>query len=110
MRKVVRLSETDMVRLIKRVLKEQEDEFFGTNRMMRDQGEWLDKDGNYVSKKTFDDFEDEDFTDSDEDFRKFIEKYGARTAARYFGADPEGMYKSFAKQAGPITMRRRKSR
>jgi hypothetical protein len=53
MKKVIRLTESDLIRIVKRVVKEQEEEIFATHPALDNKGKetWMDKQDNRVGSE-----------------------------------------------------------
>ena len=100
MARIVRLTESDLTRLVKRVIEESEYTRF------RDQDwGWYDKNSRLVPNEYFDDgdFDEEQF----DDYEKLYEKHP--WFPRLLGAHPESMFNSFKKEYGPAIVRTRRS-
>jgi hypothetical protein len=103
MKKVIRLTEADLVRIVKRVISEQSDKFGSF-----DNEEWFDKDDKFTSIDDMgDDFDEEEFDDFDE----LDSKHGHDT--KWFDKG-EGGRKSFDlykdKSKSPFKVRTRRNR
>ena len=80
MKKVVKLTESDLIRIVKRVISEQSNKFGSF-----DNEEWFDKDDKFTSVDDMgDDFDEEEFDDFDE----FDSKHGHDT--KWFGKGDRG--------------------
>ena len=80
MKKVIRLTESDLMRIVKRVISEQSNKFGSF-----DNEEWFDKDDKFTSVDDMDDdFDEEEFDDFDE----FDSKHGHDT--QWFGKGDSG--------------------
>jgi len=103
MAKIVRLTESDLTRLVKRVIKESK--YFKS----RDLDKWMDDEsGRYVDDiEDFDDYDEEEFDDYD----SFSEKHPGSTRHFNWGGDNagKGIFDKYKKEYGPLMVKTRRN-
>jgi len=102
-KKIIRLTESDLTRLVKRVIKESK--YFKS----RDLDKWMDdENGRYVDDiEDFDDYDEEEFDDYD----SFSEKHPGSTRHFNWGGDDAGkvIFDKYKDKYGPLKVRTRRS-
>jgi hypothetical protein len=112
MKKIIRLTESDLVRLVKRIISEGEryGSFGDSGGITDSKGKskhWVDMDTDQFSD---DDINDDDF-DSEEfdDYESFNEKHPKRKALNFGDDENKRMFKTYREKTGkPLTIKTRK--
>lgn len=107
MKKIVTLTESDLTRLIKRVI--QETKYLKS----RDMDGWVDEFDNKINSKDIPDFDTDYDEEEFDDYDKFSEKHPERTHhfnwGPDFGAGGKRIFDTYKDMYGPLKVRSRRS-
>jgi hypothetical protein len=102
MRKTIRLTESDLVRLVKRTIREMEDDRTFTS--FGDEDDWYDDEDKNIGDFDFD-FDEEEFDDLD----KYSEKYPKQSLKKFGKGDSSrSIFNQYRDKKGPLKVRRRR--